>query len=124
MPATTPRPPSSEQVTAFDRTAWSRSIGIHGRNPRNPQLEREAPPVHEAKPSRAKKVLASSANLISEFVETGFFAAPKELNAIRLALKEQGHFYPTTTLSPTLLRLVRKRQLRRIKENKRWVYVT
>jgi len=37
MPATTPRPPSSEQVAAFDRTAWSRSIGIHGRNPRNPQ---------------------------------------------------------------------------------------
>jgi len=88
------------------------------------RLEREAPPVRDAKPSRAKKVLASPANLISEFVETGFFAAPKELNAIRLALKEQGHFYPTSTLSPTLLRLVRKRQLRRIKENKRWVYVT
>src|SRR5881396_3392273 len=38
MPATTPRPPSSEQVAAFDRTAWSRSIGIPGRNPRNPHL--------------------------------------------------------------------------------------
>jgi hypothetical protein len=36
MPATTPRPPSSEQVAVFDRTAWSRSIGISGRNPRNP----------------------------------------------------------------------------------------
>ncbi|MET4324138.1 hypothetical protein ABIC02_007930, partial [Bradyrhizobium sp. RT5a] len=30
------RPPSSEQVAAFDRNAWSRSIGIPGRNPRNP----------------------------------------------------------------------------------------
>ena len=76
-----------------------------------------------AKPSRSKKVLASPANLVSEFVETGFFATPKELNTIRLALKDQGYFYPATTLSPTLLRLVRKRQLRRIKENKRWVYV-
>jgi hypothetical protein len=38
MPATTPRPPSSEQVAAFDRTAWSRSIGIPGRDPRNPQV--------------------------------------------------------------------------------------
>src|SRR5207249_2120251 len=36
MPATTPRSPSSEQMAAFDRTAWSRSIGIPGRNPRNP----------------------------------------------------------------------------------------
>jgi hypothetical protein len=31
------RPPSSEQVAAFDRNAWSRSIGIPGRNRRNPQ---------------------------------------------------------------------------------------
>jgi hypothetical protein len=29
----TPGPPSSEQVAAFDRTAWSRSIGISGRKP-------------------------------------------------------------------------------------------
>ena len=28
MPATTPRPPSSEQVAAFDRNAWPRSIGM------------------------------------------------------------------------------------------------
>jgi hypothetical protein len=40
MPATTPRPPSLEQVAAFDRTAWSRSIGIPGRDPRNPQFAR------------------------------------------------------------------------------------
>jgi hypothetical protein len=81
------------------------------------------PDGRNTKPSRAKKLLASPANLISEFVKTGFFATPKELNAIKLALEERGHFYPATTLSPTLLRLVRKRQLRRIKENKRWVYV-
>jgi DNA-directed RNA polymerase alpha subunit len=47
MPATTPRPPSSEQVAAFDRNAWSRSIGIPGRNPRNPQAE-EAIAEHES----------------------------------------------------------------------------
>jgi predicted transglutaminase-like cysteine proteinase len=41
MPTTTPRPPSSEQVAAFDRNAWSRSIGIPGRNPRNPHLNAE-----------------------------------------------------------------------------------
>jgi DNA mismatch endonuclease (patch repair protein) len=36
-PATTPRPPSSEQVAAFNRNAWPRSTGIPGRNRRNPQ---------------------------------------------------------------------------------------
>jgi hypothetical protein len=40
MPATTPRPPSSEQVAAFDRNAWPRSIGIPGRNRRNPHEAR------------------------------------------------------------------------------------
>src|SRR5450755_997878 len=43
MPATTPRPPSSEQVAAFDRNAWPRSIGIPGRNRRNPHRSHTTP---------------------------------------------------------------------------------
>lgn len=61
--------------------------------------------------------------LISELIDGAFFKKPKELGAIKLALEEQGHFYPVTTLSPALLRLVRKKQLRRIKDKKRWLYV-
>ena len=33
----------SEQVAAFDRNAWSRSIGIPGRNPRNPHNQNDLP---------------------------------------------------------------------------------
>jgi hypothetical protein len=62
-------------------------------------------------------------NLISELIDGGFFKKPKELSAIKLTLEEQGHYYPVTTLSPIMLRLVRKRQLRRIKEKNRWLYV-
>ena len=62
-------------------------------------------------------------NLIAEFIDGGFFKKPKELGAIKNALEEQGHFYPVTTLSPTMLRLVRRRQLRRVKDKKRWLYV-
>ena len=62
-------------------------------------------------------------NLISEFIDGGFFKKPKELGAIKTALEEQGHYYPVTSLSPALLRLVRKRQLRRIKDKRRWLYV-
>ncbi len=76
-----------------------------------------------ARHSKAKKIAASPINLVAELIEKGFFKKPKELNAIKLSLEERGHYYPVTTLSPTLLRLVRKRQLRRIKDNKRWVYV-
>jgi hypothetical protein len=63
-------------------------------------------------------------NLISELVDGGFFKTPRELGAIKVALEEQGHFFPVTTLSPALLRLVRKKTLRRIKDKKRWTYVS
>jgi hypothetical protein len=61
--------------------------------------------------------------LILGLIETGFFKIPQELNAVRVALEAQGQFYPTTSLSPLMLRLVRGKQLRRIKSHKRWTYV-
>lgn len=60
---------------------------------------------------------------IIELLAAGFFRLPQGLGAIRSALEEQGHFYPATTLSPVLLRLVRNRNLRRIKESNAWSYV-
>ncbi|MBI3055426.1 MAG: hypothetical protein HYY77_15520, partial [Betaproteobacteria bacterium] len=55
-------------------------------------------------------------------IDGGFFKKPKDLGAVKIALEEMGHRYPVTTLSPVLLRLIRKRQLRRMREQKRWVY--
>ena len=85
---------------------------------------------HEGKAEKTKKNVRKVSNskptpasLICDLIDGGFFKKPKGLAAIRLALEEQGHFYPVTTLSPALLRLVRKKELRRIKENKRWLYV-
>jgi hypothetical protein len=69
------------------------------------------------------KPKATPINLISELIDGDFFKKPKELSAIKLALEEQGHYYPVTSLSPALLRLVRKHYLRRIKDKKRWLYV-
>jgi hypothetical protein len=66
---------------------------------------------------------ATPVNLVLELIDGGFFKKPKELGAVKVALEEHGHFYPVTTLSPTMLRLVRRRQLRRIRDKKRWLYV-
>lgn len=66
---------------------------------------------------------ATPVNLIAELIDGSFFKKPKELSAVKLALEEQGHYYPVTSLSPALLRLVRRRFLRRIKDKKRWLYV-
>ena len=60
--------------------------------------------------------------LIANLVDGGFFKKPKDLAAVKSALEEMGHHYPVTTLSPTMLRQVRKRNLRRLKQDKRWVY--
>ena len=73
-------------------------------------------------PSTKKAHKTTPVNLVCSLIDGGFFRKPKDLGAVKTALEELGHFYPVTTLSPALLRLVRKRQLRRIKEKKRWLY--
>lgn len=70
-----------------------------------------------------QKSKSTPMGLILELIAEGFFREPKELGAVRLALKEKGHFYPATTLSPLMLRLVRRKDLRRLKDQKRWTYV-
>jgi len=76
-----------------------------------------------ARTKRATTEKSGPADLIAELIDGGFFKTPQELGAIRLALQEQGHYYPVTTLSPVLLRFVRSRRIRRIKDKKRWQYV-
>ena len=52
-----------------------------------------------------------------------FFASKRGLGEIKGKLDEQAHFYPVTTLSPAMVRLVRKREIRRIKEDGTWKIV-
>ncbi len=65
----------------------------------------------------------TATGVILSFRESGYFNKPKNLLEIKASLAEQGMIYPTTTLSPLLLKLVRKRLLGRVKEKKRWSYV-
>jgi hypothetical protein len=68
-------------------------------------------------------VRAGPLQLLHGLIDDGFFKTPKDLSSVKRVLEEQGHFYPTTTLSPLMLRLVRRKTLRRIKDAKRWTYV-
>lgn len=79
-----------------------------------------AKPLKAAKRPRRQKPTPS--NLVASLIDGGFFRKPKDLGALKVALQEMGHFYPITTLSPVMLRLVRRRELRRIKDKKRWLY--
>jgi len=80
----------------------SRADGAKARKPRTPRLQ--------------------LVDLIESLADGDFFRKPKDLAAIKAALEELGHHYPVTTLSGAMLRQVRKRNLRRIKQDKRWLY--
>jgi hypothetical protein len=61
-------------------------------------------------------------DLVDSLIDGGFFKTPRDLAAVMSALAEMGHHYPVTTLSGAMLRKVRRRSLRRLKQGKRWVY--
>src|SRR5688572_30164060 len=86
------------------------------------RLQGRAAPTSEAKsggtPKSRRKPGAGRVqitDLIENLIDGGFFKKPKDLAAVKQALEEMGHHYPVTTLSPTMLRQVRKRNLRRLK---------
>ena len=60
---------------------------------------------------------------ILELKEERFFEKPKALLQIKRALEERGLIYPITTLSGIILKFCKRRQLRRIREGKKWEYV-
>lgn len=60
--------------------------------------------------------------LVEALIDSEFFKKPKDLSSVKGVLAEMGHIYPITTLSVIMVRLVRRRELRRIKQDNRWLY--
>jgi len=65
----------------------------------------------------------SIGDILSELKYEGFFDKPRSLVEIKNALAEKGRICELTTLSPQVIRQVRKRNLGRIKQDKKWKYV-
>lgn len=85
---------------------------------------RAAPAKTTLRRSPTNKAKPTLPGLISEMMAEGFFKEPKQLSAVKAKLEQNGQFYPLTSLSPAMLRLVKSRQLRRIKDSRgRWSYV-
>lgn len=63
------------------------------------------------------------ADYIRELVADDFFKTKRGLADVQKKLEEGAHVYPVTHLSPALFRLVRAKELRRIKESGTWKYV-
>jgi hypothetical protein len=61
--------------------------------------------------------------LILSLKTEGYFTGQRRgLAEVQSALEGKGHIFPVTTLSPTMIRLVQAKELRRIKENGKWAY--
>jgi hypothetical protein len=71
----------------------------------------------------AKSRPTGPTDYVRGLVAEGFFATKRGLADIQKELERGAHFYPLTTLSPTMVRLVRQHEVRRLKENGQWMYV-
>lgn len=69
-----------------------------------------------------EKKRESASDLIIGMREEGFFNKPKSLGEIGAALEERGFLYPVTSLSGIVLGLLKRRELRRKKQEGKWVY--
>lgn len=87
---------------------------LHGETPTIPKTK-------EKKESPLEKM--SIGDMILELREEGFFDKPKSLVEIKNALAEKGRIYEASTLSAQVIRQVRKRNIGRIKQDKKWMYV-
>jgi hypothetical protein len=70
-----------------------------------------------------KKKKDGPTGLITELAKEGYFKSKRTISDIQKKLEELGHIYAITSISPCLTRLTKSRTLRRLKENKVWVYV-
>jgi len=84
---------------------------------------RSAAPKAGAASRKDKKITTSPTDLILSLADGGFFKSPKDLASIKEGLAEIGHIYPVQTLSSIVFKMVRRRYLRRVKQQGRWVYV-
>ena len=106
---------SAEEVRAvLDR--W------HTDQSKRPKRGRTRSSASSAPKKKARTARVQLVDLIASLIDGGFFKKPKDLGSVKAALEEMGHHYPVTTLSPTMLRQVRSRNLRRLKQDRRWMY--
>ena len=76
-----------------------------------------------AKKSTARTKAKGPADYVRDLVAENYFKSKRGLGDVQKKLEEGAHIYPVTHLSPVLYRLVKAKELRRIKEGGTWKYV-
>lgn len=84
---------------------------IESKQPRKPQLSKD----HSS---------GGIPDIVEVLKSENFFKAPKGLGEIRKKFADMGHHYPLTTLSGAMQTQAKKRNLRRFKQDGKYVYVS
>ena len=83
----------------------------------------QRPPLRVG-PGRKPGLRAGPLAYTRDLKTEGFFSTEKTLTEVQSALRTAGHIYTTNDISPALVRLVRKRELGRLKgKDGKWQYV-
>ena len=88
-----------------------------------PKPNKEKPSIDTNKSGGSKKKKDGPTGLITELADEDYFKSKRSIGDIQKKLEERGHIYAITSISSILTRLTKNRTLRRMKENKVWVYV-
>jgi hypothetical protein len=83
---------------------------------------KSSPEKARPKATSTTKTRPTIAGLVDELREEGFFKKPKTIGEIQRRLADLGHHYPLTTLSGPMQIQCKRRNLRRFKEDKKYVY--
>lgn len=109
---------NAEEVSALlDRFSGTAS----GLGPRKSRKWQKPQTASEGKPVKAKR--AGPMEYIRVLKTAGFFKTKRTIAEVRDKLEEGAHIYQVTSLSAPLYRLVKRRELRRVKEDRVWKYV-
>ena len=65
----------------------------------------------------------SATDMILRLKHKGYFKEKRALGEIQRELEKHGYIYPQSTLSAVILRLLRKGELGRVRDEKQWRYV-
>jgi len=61
-------------------------------------------------------------SLILKLKEEKFFDKPRAIGEVKQKLEEKTYYYPSSSLSPALIRLVKQGELGRLKKDGKWMW--
>lgn len=104
--------------------AMLRSFGATGVESVRDAIARaeSAPPPTRGRRGTAREPVGPTGHIRNLKIE-GFFREKRSLSEIKKKLEEMGHIYASHDVSPRLVRLVRERELRRVRDAGIWKYV-